>query len=518
MDQWAPLAPQRLAPLVAKAVVAEKQQERAASDPDDTIPSVRGLSRALVLRILDHVPLADLPHVAMASRECRTLVNKEKLWKWRWDRLGWRTIVALRDPLLDTPPDPIPTPAQVQAAKQPPRQPAPTKQIDLLADLEWDTATMSPAALKPYSYRVHRAYTCLSPFLRSLVNTPSTTSSLLFTQCTSVQDQCSLVCILARFASEGVRGVPSPGLLDVGMIRAKLQQAALALHTQLRTAYTSDETRYKEDGAMDALASMKAHAALAWQLREVDQALGTAPTSAADVPLSFAYTTKLMQLGGDAVAQAYLASRPALHNRVPFNPHDVVGADGTFRARPLQAFVRHIEQVLTEECAMIDAVFPREQPVHLALLERIVHDLVADYVTVLLQEAREAPRETFLEAFAHSCGELQRVCNDVPALGSDAARAIVCSVWIAPMDEYVTAELAWQQSHLQHVCKRWLQELSNMVTASESDASMPAMAPHSAAEKRSFMANFKHALLRPAVSEQAAQSRPSTSSDRKSVV
>ena len=110
MDRWVPLAPRRITPVAAHVpdhVGAEK-------DPDEDIPSVRGLSRKVLLQILDYVPLCDLPRVAMASRECQVLVSQERLWKWRWDRLGWQKTNVLSDPLLDAPPEPIPIPARAK--------------------------------------------------------------------------------------------------------------------------------------------------------------------------------------------------------------------------------------------------------------------------------------------------------------------------------------------------------------------------------------------------------------------
>lgn len=135
MDRWVPLAPLRVTPVAAHVPDKEKWVEK---DPDDDIPSLRGLSRKVVLQILDYVPLYDLPRVAMASRECQVLVNKEKLWKWRWDRLGWQKTNVLSDPLLDATPEPIPLPAWANPAPVPS---APSckasKTVDLLSDLDF---------------------------------------------------------------------------------------------------------------------------------------------------------------------------------------------------------------------------------------------------------------------------------------------------------------------------------------------------------------------------------------------
>lgn len=502
MDRWVPLAPLRVTPVAAHVPDKEKWVEK---DPDDDIPSLRGLSRKVVLQILDYVPLYDLPRVAMASRECQVLVNKEKLWKWRWDRLAWQKTNVLSDPLLDATPEPIPLPAWANPAPVPS---APSckasKTVDLLSDLDFDTSFVPLSASKPYSRRVQRAYAVLRPYLLSLLESPSPTSSWLFTKCTNVSEQCALVCMLARFVSVCVLGVPAPRLEDESAIQSKLQQATMALCTQLRTAFVASEEQYMKDpSSAMAVASMKQHAELAWSLRHVHDALGIDRSLTTDTRPSLVFSAQLYDLGGSVIAQTFLASRPVLTSRVPFSPHDALDANHAFCAGPVQDFVQYLERVLLEECAMIESVFPPAQPVHIALLERVVHDIVADYVVSLLQEAREASTEAYLDAFVQSCVEMQRLCQ-VPALDTDEARAMVDSVWLTHVDEYINMELAWQLRHLKDVCDQWLRDLDSMLKLTEAETS--SMAPHSAAEKRSFMASFKHALLRPAVRVQPAPS------------
>lgn len=510
MDRWVPLAPRRITPVAAHVpdhVGAEKY-------PDEDIPSVRGLSRKVVLQILDYVPLCDLPRVAMASRECQVLVSQEKLWKWRWDRLGWQKTNVLSDPLLDAPPEPIPIPARakptpvVSASSR-----AVSKTVDLLSDLDFDAFSVPSSASKPYARRVQRAYTVLRPYLLSLVESPSPTSSWLFTKSSDVREQCALVCMLARFASMCVCGVPAPGLEDVSAMQAKLQQATMALCTQLRTAFVASEEQYQsESSCATALASMKQHAELAWSLRHVHEALGIDRSLTTETRPSLVWSAQLYDMGGSVIAQTFLASRPVLTSRVPFSPHDALDANLAFCAGPIREFVQYLERAVSDECALIQSVFPPAQPVHMALLERVVHDLVADYVVSLLQEAREASAEAYLDAFVQSCVEMQRLCR-VPALDTEEARALVDSVWLTHVDEYIQMELAWQHRHLKDVCDQWLRDLDRMLHSSEAESS--SLAPHSAAEKRSFMASFKHALLRPAVRVQPASSgEPSSSSQQ----
>ena len=511
MDRWAPIAPRRIAPIISTLT---KDNGASAHDPDDEVPSIRGLSRRVMLRILDFVPVSDLTSVALASRECWNLVCQEKLWKWRWDRIHWQKMESLPDALLDAPPEPIPMPA-TRTRKDPPPisgQPsaASSKVVDLLADLDWDPpATLSPTP-KPYSRRVQRAYHVLRPFLRSFMNAPSTTSSWLFTKIPNVTDQCKFLCTLARFASEHVQGVPSPGLEDEVAVRAKLRLASMALSTQLRTAYEANEASYTDSASSsEALQAMKLYAALAWDLRLIDEVLGSTSTTTRP---SLPHAAKLHDLGGNAVAQAFVSSRPILNERMPHSPHDVVDHQGVFHLRPLQKFAQHLERELTDECALIQAVFPAAQPVEIVFIERVVHEIVADYLANTLQEARNAPPEVYLQVFVQSLVEMQRLTCVSGISDPDTTKAVICHVWLQHMDEYVLLELAWQHQHLKDVCDRWLRDLDSMLQEASDAASPMPLTPHSAADKRSFMANFTRALLLPAVSREQTKQASSRAS------
>lgn len=490
---WAPLAPQRRIPV---STSQEDEREDVSTDAIGS-SSMGPFPRRVLERLLDFVPLADLPSMAQCSRAWKELVYNEDVWERRWQRLGWIPLVSLPDPLLDSPP------VKVKPKPKPAPRPRTHHIVDLLADLDWDAPADFAGMERPCYARVVHAYETLRPFVLSLLTEPSTSSSKLFTLTRDVSEQCTLLCLLTRFCSDVAGGIPSPKMQDEDTIVNKVRQATVYLETELRSAYMTEDAHLVEARASQASQDVeKAEAAIqtmargAWQLRMAAWALKSRPDDVSELP----YMAQLHQLGGYVIADAHILSRPLLNTRVPFNPQDCMPAPHaeSLPMDPYCGFVEHLYAVLTQENDMIVRVFPAEQPVAAALVERVAHTLLADYLATLLQCARQVSEELYLEWFVQSLSHMQRL-STLPGLEAETVQTILSQVWHKHLPDYLHAEREWMKQLLKEACDRWLGNLESMLESWENESNTVVMPP-SAAEKRSFMSTFKDALVTPAVS------------------
>lgn len=358
MDRWTPLAPTRAEPDAGDPVPLFQAEEE--EEAIGTVPP------AVVLRILDYVPLTSLPHVEQASKALQARVRDERLWKKRWDRLAWRPIEGMPDALLDGPAPPLPAP---RAQPKPPPTQRPSTVVDLLGDLD-----EAPTQARPYADRMQRAYRVLRPFFASIVAVPSTTSSLLFTHphVRTLDGQCALMHNLARMASRLIHGVPADMVDDI--VRAKLASAAGYLDMELRTAFLAQvaELAQGRDGAE---AGMRRYAHLAWGLRELGTLLGI-ESRGPPAPRAAAMHAR----GGSGVAAAYVAECPLFHEPVPHNPKKCIQfyerSDTAFTEAPVRAFEDHLEARVVDEVARMQRVFPHAQGIELVFFEKLASDLV----------------------------------------------------------------------------------------------------------------------------------------------
>ncbi|WFD32741.1 F-box protein: endocytic membrane traffic, recycling ReCYcling 1 [Malassezia sp. CBS 17886] len=602
MGRWTPRALERLPPDTAGNRDVDRAMHLAGAEAD-AAHAVGRLPRAVVLAILDHVPLGDLPRVALASRALRDVVYDERLWELRYRRMDWESRPELPDALLDAPlpvaPAAVAAPPVAGAASSPPaggfardegelggivsgctldvygaggastpRAPRAPKTIDLLADLEFDapspaltpplvassgapaqgasdtrapyTDTPRPAApcppadpiARPFAARMQRASMLLTPFLASLATSPSISSSILFTTpslAASIEGQAALLRMLVRFASPLVLGVPRPELEHVDTVQRKLVHAAGYLDTQLRSAYMAQVARRAESLAQHtaaaahgapppadvqaAEAAMRSLAHCAWAMRVVAPLLRTeaemrAAPAAEDIAARMRQTPRMDALrvaGGSVVAEVHVLGRAIFEQEVPHNPSDAVASEHgqhMLQAAPMAAFREHLAAVTADECALMMRVFPSAQGVELVFLERLVVELMADYVANLLQRAESHSQLLYLTAYSRSYEVLMPLADvvaaRVPHVELGAARVTASQLWEALAEEYLDSEERWVRAALHRACEKWQHELD--AALQEHRDAEHSRAPHSAAEKRSFLSKFKDALQLPAVS------------------
>ena len=555
MDRWKPLAPAPSSAAAARDALRGAGGQ-AIFRADDAAVEVRGLPRGVLLRVLDHVPLADLAVVARSSRALRALVGEEVLWRWRWGRLAWEPVPSLPVPVLDAaanePLNEAPDEDAIRGGQQaagghssasPPAERAtepPAAEpgvVDLLADLDVNeprkpvdrSAGHAPGGPRPYFTRVRTAYTALFPFVKSVLDAPSVSSSLLFThaQVPTLLDQCTLVRNVVRFVSPGVGGCTEGGTRYAAeRVRREMRSVLGYVDMLLRAAFTAEEARLVEvrsagpatPGEEERLEeNMRRFAASAWDMRgaaHLLDAVRVPPNEVQERPLH----AQLLADGGSVIADAYLASRAIFLQGVPHNPANNIGERGSLDLEPFSAFLAFLEEAARTELAVLRRLFPAAQRVAPAFLEKLLSEVLADYVTSLLQQARSVSVQVYLQAFSRSFKSALPFADalaEAAELEPREVREVVASrVWGAQLDEYLSEESAWERSTMEETCDSWQHSLASRLQEHVRASSVLA-AQDAAAVKRSFLSTFKSALLTPVVPSSTPRQRtPSPTRDR----
>ncbi|WFD34178.1 F-box protein: endocytic membrane traffic, recycling ReCYcling 1 [Malassezia cuniculi] len=459
MNRWQPLAQPGSAPLFSAA---------------DAFGEAAGLPKEVLVNICDHLPVKDLASVALVSKSFCGAVRDEQLWEHRWKRLGWVPISGMPEALLDSPILPI-----APAADEPPRDSS--RAVDLLSGLDFDTLP-APRTNTPYMSRVQRAYVVLAPFAKSLISAPSASSSLLFTRVSETEAQVRLAGVLARFVSPLVGGSVADG------VQSKMREALSYIDTILRSAFREADAKRKA-GESAALTTMATYAKLVWELRSLPFYVGAAiPKTDPTTPCLSA----LQQSGGSILVEEYIGSLEIFLTALPHDPSLNVPRSGEpLTLDGMYKFIDFLNAVVTQEAPIMKRVFPEEQHAVDILLEKITTELLADYVCGLLELLQTESDELYLDAFVKSLSIALALAD---GHGNDAAE-IVARVWTAQLDEYLTAELAWESTKLRSQCDHWTAHIERM-HQQHRDAELLG-APPSAAQKRSFITTFKRALLKP---------------------
>jgi recyclin-1 len=116
---------------------------------------------------------------------------------------------------------------------------------------------------------------------------------------------------------------------------------------------------------------------------------------------------------------------------------------------------------LNEQADVIDKVFPPTTEVYEPFLERIAEDVIAEYITPLLDEARDRATESYLKAMAGvwlHCEQFVQGLRPPKGAGEDfkeKAAKIVRHVFDAHVDLYLQDELDFFKQKAEDEVKGW---------------------------------------------------------------
>lgn len=116
---------------------------------------------------------------------------------------------------------------------------------------------------------------------------------------------------------------------------------------------------------------------------------------------------------------------------------------------------------MNEQADVIDLVFPSTTEVYEPFLERIAEDVIAEYITPLLDEARDRDTESYLKAMAGlwlHCEQFVQGLRPPKSAGEDfreKSSTIVCHVFDAHVDLYLQDELDFFKKKAEDEVKGW---------------------------------------------------------------
>lgn len=85
----------------------------------------------------------------------------------------------------------------------------------------------------------------------------------------------------------------------------------------------------------------------------------------------------------------------------------------SFTLAPAREFLTKMQGLIDEQATVIEKVFPPETNVYIPFLERISEDVIAEYITPLLDEARERNVESYLEAMGALYTNIQQLAQSL---------------------------------------------------------------------------------------------------------
>ncbi|EJD41543.1 hypothetical protein AURDEDRAFT_169438 [Auricularia subglabra TFB-10046 SS5] len=168
-------------------------------------------------------------------------------------------------------------------------------------------------------------------------------------------------------------------------------------------------------------------------------------------------------------------------------------------------FMNHITNVLRADGATAIRIFPPDSRVLLNFADRVATEVVGEYITPLLSQARAISNETFLKATAASFSQSWRMVDalleiskpkglsEPPVVTNTQAEDVVYRMFEINMDEYLDEEIEYIKAAFDAICREWDKKL-----ASHTQTHSTFLGSHNPAQlKRNVLASFTDALLLP---------------------
>lgn len=207
--------------------------------------------------------------------------------------------------------------------------------------------------------------------------------------------------------------------------------------------------------------------------------------------------------GGTAGIDSFIHNHPLMLDKEKLgNPADCLRhvAPGQLSLQPSHDFFRGLAIALNEEAAIIDRVFPSSVDVLQPFLERVVEDVISDYVTSLFDEAHDVSIETYLKAVSGIFDQaLQLAMSLKPTKGSKpdfSVKAIetLSGCFEQHVDLYLQEELDFFKRQSEALVEAWEKRLTEEEQTAESFF-MSNVSRQAA--KRDFLTSFKKVVMAP---------------------
>ncbi|KAH0583281.1 hypothetical protein H2248_011156 [Termitomyces sp. 'cryptogamus'] len=468
MDKFATLEPVRLyassgARLLRGGTVASKNPP--------TLALIGRLPPDLHHLILFFLPIADVPAYARSSRALNSLVKEDKFWDIRWSALGIEkhglgvvldtlesaqkvqlgatrsiqsatTVVSNDDDFGD-----FATAEPVVGFGMPPPlslsfSTAPTKRTTYIRVHN----LLKPLALALGSTAPHLILSTLSTFFVSPHSPLASPTPQNQTDGLPLRTRAKALHLLALFLSPAVQPLRSWSTL-----RQALQTAMDRFDAGLLAAFDSADGRGDEEGMREAAES-------SWEVWTGN------PTE--------------WEMG-----KMWAEKREIFYVQGQWDPLANFTTDGTLDFDPMDEFMGSVLKAIQEHGLRAVRVFPPAAQVLVSFAERVANDVVAEYITTLLTQARAVTNSSiFLQATAASFKEAWRMVDALLRVAQARARDkdvakpediitttkaedVVYQMFESNMDEYLDEEVESVKNVFDRICKAWDRELATYAPA-----------------------------------------------------
>ncbi|KAG9017515.1 F-box protein: endocytic membrane traffic, recycling ReCYcling 1 [Tulasnella sp. 427] len=562
MDKWATLEPVRLhssggtptGPSSSKSTLAPSRLLARTSvlrPKIASIPYFGPLPIDIHIQIISHLPITSVPSYARVSRAAAALCRDEKIWEKHWAALGvekhgFEAVLDRLDREREERNKGIlsKSPATINVVEQDviededdfgafatattvPR-PSASNSFDFggfvgVSPLEPKAAQESLTLVNrvldsskgTFRERYKRAHTLLKPLLPALLSAPHVILTNLFPQriesdssSDTLRYQSQVLHILSLFLSPAIQPVLAwPSLLSA--LRAAIDR----FDASLLTAFDEADRKGHEAIMKDA----------SWASWEVFQG-----TSAGAAPKA----RSLFGGGGGSeweMGRVWAEKKEIFYEGDRWDPKANITENGMLDFRPMDDFMSHILDSIRTHGSTAVRVFPPSSGVLRAFADRVTVDVVGEYITPLLSQARAVSNEVFLKATAATFVQAWRIVDlllevassghsNPAAIGDNGpktqeggqlpdkkpgeafvtrhqAEDIVFRMFEPNMDEYLDEEIESAKQAFQSICKDWERQLSE-AAAAQGDARF--LSSHNPAQvKRNVLASFTDVLLLP---------------------
>ncbi|KIY67488.1 hypothetical protein CYLTODRAFT_422518 [Cylindrobasidium torrendii FP15055 ss-10] len=480
MDKFATLEPVRL--YASAATSARRGRGDPATAKAAVLPHIGRLPTDLHLIVLSYLPLPDFPAYSRCSKAMNSLAKHDRIWAARWNALG------IEENGLGTILDELEAISRGHAAATraaaPPTLPVDDEfgdfatvdvpegdMGDFVGSFEAISMAAKPAPMPAFvdtsaRMRLMRAHQLIRPLTGILSAPPHLILSKLsdFLGRTLRQEARALR-LLSLYLSPTVQP-----LREWKTASSSLRAAIDRFDANLLAAFDVADGKFDEAGMRDAATS-------SWEIWD--------------------------RRGDWEMGKVWAEKREIFYIQDRWNPLDNFTEDNKLDFDAMDKFMGAIVDAVKEHGSRAVRVFPVASEVMLSFSHRVANEVVGEYITSLLERARQISNDIFLKAAAASFKESFRMVDAIleaakasPGYELPTTRAedVVYQMFEASMDEYLDEEIEAVKQSLDAVCKDW--ELQQQSSANESTARF--LASHNPAQvKRNVLKSFTDVLLLP---------------------
>ena len=207
--------------------------------------------------------------------------------------------------------------------------------------------------------------------------------------------------------------------------------------------------------------------------------------------------------GGSAGMDAFISNNPVMARKIRLsNPLDCLEgvAPGHVDLNPSRQFFEKLASTMVEQADIIDRVFPPTVDVLTPFLFRLCEEIIAEYITILFDEAHRKGIESYVKAVSGTFEQSLRFLASLkptkvsPSDFAERTKQMVTQCYEKHIDLYLAEELAVFTSKSDAEVSHWEKELSEQEASAESFFMSNI---NQQAAKRDFLSSFKKVVMMP---------------------